>query len=74
MSQLTLDAGVELSPDNERVGVRLFLPGESRPGGTSRTAAVLERVLATPADQVEEEAARIMRQFGGRHGPGRTRN
>lgn len=67
MNQLTLDAGVELSPDNERVVARLFLPGESTPGGTSRTAAVLERVLATPADQVEEEAARVLRQFGGRH-------
>lgn len=67
MNQLALDAGVELIPDSRRVIARLFLPGESTPGGTSRTAAVLERVLATPPDQVSREAARILGQFGDRH-------
>lgn len=67
MNQLALDAGVELMPDSRRVIARLFLPGESTPGGRSRTAAVLERVLATPPDQIEREAARILRQFGDRH-------
>lgn len=62
-----LDAGVELAPDPSRVIATLFLPGESTPGGRSRTEDVLDRVLATPPELVAEEVRRVVERFGDRH-------
>lgn len=62
------DAGVELRPEPGRVVARLFLPGESTPGGVSRTETVLDRVLDTPTAELQDRAAQILASFGGRHG------
>jgi len=67
MSALAVDAGVELRPDPERVVARLFLPGESTPGSTSRTEVVLDRVLASPAEAIEQTSREVMGAFGDRH-------
>jgi predicted GH43/DUF377 family glycosyl hydrolase len=67
MKALAQDAGVQLDPDPSRVVARLFLPGGSTPGGSSRTEAVLERVLATPAAELAEQASAVLERFGARH-------
>ncbi|MDR0849197.1 MAG: glycoside hydrolase family 130 protein [Propionibacteriaceae bacterium] len=66
MTNHPIDAGVELTHDPSRVVIRLFLPGESTPGSASRTEAVTERVLAMDDDQVDEQARRVLSQFGSR--------
>ncbi|WP_298229428.1 glycoside hydrolase family 130 protein [Gryllotalpicola sp.] len=67
MSILATDAGVELAPDPGRAIARLFLPGESTPGGEPRTEGVLARVLATSPDAIAAEAWSILDRFGARH-------
>ncbi|MEO5535266.1 MAG: glycosylase [Pseudolysinimonas sp.] len=61
------DAGVELRHDPARVVVELFAPGESTPGGSSRTLQVLDRVLAIPTEEIGPAAERILTDFGERH-------
>jgi predicted GH43/DUF377 family glycosyl hydrolase len=46
---------------------RLFLPGEERPLERSRAGAVIERVLALPELEVQEQAAQLRKDFSGRH-------
>lgn len=46
---------------------RAFLPGESTPGGGSRTERVLRRVLAAPRDSIAAEARLIRQRYGPRH-------
>ena len=60
------DAGVELRADRRRVVAKLYLPGETMPGSPSRTEAIVERVLAAPADEVTAAAAEILTTFGPR--------
>jgi predicted GH43/DUF377 family glycosyl hydrolase len=67
MKTLAHDSGAQLDPDPSRVVARLFLPGGSTPGGSSRTEAVLERVLATPALELAAAAAEVIERFGSRH-------
>ncbi|PFG16203.1 putative GH43/DUF377 family glycosyl hydrolase [Propionicimonas paludicola] len=67
MRTLAHDSGAQLDPDPSRVVARLFLPGGSTPGGSSRTEAVLERVLATPETEVAAAAAAVIERFGNRH-------
>lgn len=67
MSAIAVDAGVELAPQGGRVVARLFLPGESTPGGGSRTQEVLERVLRMPPEVIAAEARSIRERFGSRH-------
>lgn len=62
-----VDAGVELLPEPDRVIARLFLPGETTPGGGSRTEAVLNRVFSASAEEVSREAHDIIDRFGERH-------
>lgn len=62
-----VDAGVELVPDPSRTIVRLFLPGASTPGGSSRTESVLARVMDTPPAELAAEARDILLRFGDRH-------
>ena len=62
-----VDAGVELGPSPDRVIATLFLPGESTPGGSSRTEGVLERVMATPPDEIATHAQAILERFADRH-------
>ncbi|PKQ21792.1 MAG: glycosylase [Actinobacteria bacterium HGW-Actinobacteria-5] len=61
------DAGVELRSDPERVFLRLFLPGDATPGSSSRTQAVLDRVLALPAADVAQIANEALSRLGERH-------
>jgi predicted GH43/DUF377 family glycosyl hydrolase len=56
-----------LHADTGRVIARLFLPGEERPQERSRAGAVIERVLALPELEVQEQAAQLVRDFAGRH-------
>ncbi|GAA1252819.1 putative GH43/DUF377 family glycosyl hydrolase [Microbacterium phyllosphaerae] len=67
VSALAVDAGVELVAQHERVVARLFLPGESTPGGDSRTEAVLRRVLGMRPDALAVEARSIRERFVPRH-------
>lgn len=67
MNALAVDAGVELSARPERVVLRLFLPGESTPGGDTRTEAVLRRVSAMRPSDIAAEAMTILDRFGPRH-------
>lgn len=67
MSPLATDVGVELRPDPSRVVARLFLPGESTPGSTSRTEVVLDRVLAAPPAETAEMARDVLETFQSRH-------
>lgn len=57
-----------LRPDPARVVTALFLPGqEPSASGGSRSGAVVERVLALSADQVDTELAALESTFEGRH-------
>ncbi|MCI1020131.1 glycosylase [Microbacterium sp. C5A9] len=56
-----------MAAQGERVVLRLFLPGESTPGGDTRTEAVLRRVTALPPDDIAAEAKVILERFGPRH-------
>lgn len=67
MMSLANDSGAQLDPDPSRVVARLFLPGGSTPGGSSRTEAVLERVLAIPEAELAAAAAEVIERFGSRH-------
>lgn len=62
-----LDAGIELRADASRVLARLFLPGASTPGGVSRSAAVLERVLALPPSTLAAAARDVSDSFDSRY-------
>ncbi len=58
----------ELRPDHTRVVSRIFLPGqEVAYGGESRSEAVLDRLLAMSAAEVDERMARLTARFSGRH-------
>ena len=61
------DAGVWLEPDPARLVASLFLPGESTPGSTSRTANVTERVLRMSPANALAAAARRLLDDGRRH-------
>ena len=67
MMTVAEDMGVALRADPERVVARLFRPGESTPGGVSRTESVVSRVLAVPAQTLALSAQRILATFGSRH-------
>ncbi len=54
------DADVWLEPDPARLVASLFLPGESTPGSTSRTANVTERVLRMSPDALAAAARRLL--------------
>ncbi|MCG2797064.1 MAG: glycoside hydrolase family 130 protein [Cellulomonas sp.] len=57
-----------LAPDPTRVATAIFLPGqEMAASGRSRSASVLNRVLALSDDQVDAELALMVEQFGTRH-------
>lgn len=67
MTGLAHDAGVELCADQERVVARLFRPGDSTPGGTSRTELVMNRVLSLPPEMMHDYAEQVLSDFGDRH-------
>jgi predicted GH43/DUF377 family glycosyl hydrolase len=57
-----------LSPDPRRVLAKPYLPGEEiTPGGDSRSAGLMRRVLNIPEEQVARLVAEILRDFSGRH-------
>jgi predicted GH43/DUF377 family glycosyl hydrolase len=57
----------ELRPDPARVIAQLFLPGEERQLAPSRASRIVARVMGLPEAEVEELAAGLLRDFGGRH-------
>lgn len=67
MTLAAKDSGHELLHDPGRVIARLFRPGDSTPGGTSRTELVLRRVLRASPAQIAAQAATIREAFGDRH-------
>ena len=57
-----------LRPDPSRTLSRLFVPGqETLIRGESRAMAVIDRVLAMPADEADRALARTMARFSGRY-------
>ncbi|MEO6533129.1 MAG: glycosylase [Pseudolysinimonas sp.] len=61
------DAGVELQPDASRVIARLFLPGEGYTRTGSRAGEIMDRIQATPQDQLHTAAEQILATFDSRH-------
>lgn len=60
--------GPTLTADATRVAATLFLPGqESFAPGASRSAGILERLLALPEDDVVRDLAALTASFAGRH-------
>src|SRR4030095_8812806 len=56
-----------LLPDRRRVLAQPYLPGEEiTPGGDSRSAGLMQRVLNIPENQVADLVAEILRDFSGR--------
>lgn len=66
MTQLMQDAGAELRPDPSRVMARLFLPGEGYTRSGSRAGDIMDRINATPPEELHAEAQRILATFGPR--------
>ncbi|MBN9620655.1 MAG: glycosylase, partial [Actinobacteria bacterium] len=58
---------VELHADPARVVAQLFVPGEQAHQTHSRVAAIVDRVLALDEAEVEQQAARLVEDFGPRH-------
>ncbi len=59
---------LRLRPDPGRVITRLFVPGqELLANGESRAAAVIDRILALPDDEVAATLEATLESFGGRH-------
>jgi predicted GH43/DUF377 family glycosyl hydrolase len=58
---------VDLHADPTRVVARLFLPGEQPHRPRSRLAAIVERVLTVDEADIEQQAARLVEDFGARH-------
>ena len=56
-----------LRPDPARVIAPLFLPGEELQHAHSRARQVVDRVMNLAEDDVEQLAAGLLRDFGGRH-------
>jgi predicted GH43/DUF377 family glycosyl hydrolase len=56
-----------LYPDSSRVVARLFLPGEELHQSRSRTAQIVERVMALPEHEVVDLAAELLADFSPRH-------
>lgn len=67
MTPRLTDAEVELRPEPGRVFLRLFLPGDATPGSSSRTQAVLDRVLGLPRAEVSQIANDTLSRLGERH-------
>ena len=60
------DVGVQLDPDPSRVIPRLFLPGEGYARTGSRASDIIDRIEATPPEELRIAAARILDSFGSR--------
>ena len=67
MTVVVTRASLRLRPDPRRVITKLFVPGEERPEHESRSAAVIQRVMALDEDAVRTALTRTMRLFTGRH-------
>ncbi len=62
------EPSVRLVPDHRRVITKLFMPGdEVYRDGSSRLAAVLERIMALTEDEVADTLADACALFSGRH-------
>src|SRR4051812_47971039 len=60
--------GHRLRPDAGRVIAKPYLPGEEIvPGGDSRTALLMQRVLAIPEEEVPGLLAATLQRFSPRH-------
>jgi predicted GH43/DUF377 family glycosyl hydrolase len=60
------DVGVQLDPDPSRVIPRLFLPGEGYARTGSRASDIIDRIEATPSEELRIAAVRILDSFGSR--------
>ncbi|MFC5288547.1 glycoside hydrolase family 130 protein [Actinokineospora guangxiensis] len=67
MSPALRRSAARLRPDPSRVIARMFIPGEERPEHDSRSAAVINRVLALDEATVGTALAATVRSFAGRH-------
>jgi predicted GH43/DUF377 family glycosyl hydrolase len=65
--ELVTRSPVRIVPDPSRVIAKLFVPGEEVPENESRTATVVNRVLALDDAQVDAALARTLESFDGRH-------
>jgi predicted GH43/DUF377 family glycosyl hydrolase len=58
---------LRIFPDPRRVVTTLFAPGEELPGGESRAASVVDRILSMDGAEVKATLDDLERQFGHRH-------
>jgi len=67
MTAIVTRTPLRLRPDPCRVITKLFVPGEERPEHDSRSASVIQRVMALDEEAVRTALSRTMRLFTGRH-------
>lgn len=67
IEDLVVRTGPRLRPDPGRVITKLFVPGDDVPEYGSRSAAVIDRVMAMDESAVEVELAATLDRFAGRH-------
>lgn len=67
MTPLAVRQDAHLSPDPSRVVASLFLPGEELHQGRSRTAQIVDRVMALSEAQVADISAGLLADFSARH-------
>jgi predicted GH43/DUF377 family glycosyl hydrolase len=65
--ELATRSPVRLTPDPSRVISKLFVPGEEVPEHESRTALVIDRVLALDDTEVEAALSQTLASFAARH-------
>jgi predicted GH43/DUF377 family glycosyl hydrolase len=67
VTDLAVRTGPRLRPDPARVITKLFVPGDDVPEYGSRSAAVIDRVMAMDEAAVAAELAATLERFAGRH-------
>jgi predicted GH43/DUF377 family glycosyl hydrolase len=56
-----------MAPDDRRIIIKLFVPGEDAQRTQSRASSLIERITRLPEDEITKLLDEVLARFGGRH-------
>lgn len=66
-SQLAHRVDLTMAPDDRRVIIKLFVPGEDAQLAQSRASSLIERITRLPDHEITRLLDEVLARFGGRH-------
>src|SRR4029453_13801717 len=66
-TQLATRLDLTMAPDDQRVVIKLFVPGEDAQLVHNRASGLIERILQLDEDESTEMLAAVLNPFAGRH-------